>query len=152
MDTVEQVKGYFYKGYWNLKPDELWALILIDAMSQHLEIGVTAAAGIIAGYPILPTPSKPAGATKGTSIASILSRKMLPNARLPLGMQIPTITGRISSMRISRTNKIGAIIGRYVPWIGYGAAIWYAQAILRDTSQVFNSIVAPKDRIQWTYF
>ncbi|MFV0611408.1 DUF1493 family protein [Klebsiella aerogenes] len=46
MDTVEQISGYFYKGYWNLKPEELFLLILIDAMSQHLEIEATAATAI----------------------------------------------------------------------------------------------------------
>ncbi len=51
VDTVEQISGYFYKGYWNLKPEELFLLILIDAMSQHLEIEATAATAILTGQP-----------------------------------------------------------------------------------------------------
>lgn len=94
VDTVEQISGYFYKGYWNLKPEELFLLILIDAMSQHLEIEVTAAAAILTGQPWIPTRTKPGTAIKGTSIASIMSRKLLSNVRLPVGISFITPMGK----------------------------------------------------------
>ncbi|QKJ85180.1 hypothetical protein PMPD1_0197 [Paramixta manurensis] len=53
---------------------------------------------------------------------------------------------------MAKTNKVGAIIGRYIPWIGWGQAMWVAHSTLRDTAVTFNRIVAPQDRIQWTYF
>ncbi|WP_187775393.1 STM2901 family protein [Kosakonia radicincitans] len=153
MDTVEQVHGYFYKGYWNLKPDELYVLIFIDAMSQHLEIEASAVVMILTGQPWVPTRTKPGTAIKGTSVASILSRRMLANVRLPLGISLVTPIGRsLKTLSFAKTNKVGAIIGRYIPWIGWGMAFYYARAILVDTAETFNRIVAPKDRIQWTYF
>lgn len=153
MDTIEQVHGYFYKGYWNLKPDELYVLIFIDAMSQHLEIEASAVLLILTGQPWIPTRTKPGGTITGTSLASIMSRRMLPNVRLPLGMQIITPIGKtLSTLELRKTNKVGAIIGRYIPWLGWAMAIYYARKIIMDTGETFNRIVAPKDRIQWTYF
>jgi len=153
MDTVEQINGYFYKGYWNLKPDELFLLILVDAMSQHLEIEATAALAILSGQPWMPTRTKPGTAMKGTSIASIMSRKLLRDVRLPLGMSIFTPMGKnLKNFHWSKSNKLGAVIGRYIPWVGWAMAFYYARAILIDTGETFNSIVKPEDRIVWAYF
>lgn len=153
MDTVEQVHGYFYKGYWNLSPEELYMVIFIDAFSQHLEVEASAVVAILAGQPWIPTRTKPGGTITGTSLVSIMSRRLLPNVRLPVGMQIITPVGKtLKTLEWRKSNKVGAIIGRYIPWIGWTAAIYYARKIIMDTGETFNRIVAPKDRIQWTYF
>jgi len=37
MDTVEELNGtYFYKGYTQLTPQQLWWLITVDALREHL--------------------------------------------------------------------------------------------------------------------
>lgn len=39
MDTVEELNGtYFYKGYTQLTPQQLWWLITVDALREHLRI------------------------------------------------------------------------------------------------------------------
>ncbi|MBS1205049.1 MAG: cytoplasmic protein [Proteobacteria bacterium] len=152
MDTVEQVHGYFYKGYWNLKPDELYMLIMVDVMSQHLGITASAAAMLLSGQPWVSTRTKPAGALEGTSVASKYSRMIFRDKHLPVGIRIPTPIGGFKNFRFTPTNKVGTIIGRYIPWVGLGMAVWTARAITKDTADIFNTIVAPKDRIQWTYF
>ncbi|HCR2979598.1 hypothetical protein [Serratia marcescens] len=41
MDTVEELNGtYFYKGYTQLTPQQLWWLITVDVISMHLGISV----------------------------------------------------------------------------------------------------------------
>lgn len=76
MDTVEELNGtYFYKGYTQLTPQQLWWLITVDALREHLGISVADAVLIASGQPWLPTRQKPGTATSGTSIASRLSRK-----------------------------------------------------------------------------
>ncbi|OQR45064.1 cytoplasmic protein [Klebsiella aerogenes] len=153
VDTVEQISGYFYKGYWNLKPEELFLLILIDAMSQHLEIEATAATAILTGQPWIPTRTKPGTAIKGTSIASIMSRKLLSNVRLPVGISLITPMGKsLKNFHWSKTKKLGAVIGRYIPWIGWAMAFYYARAILIDTGETFNKMVKPEHKVAWTYF
>ncbi|AVE40246.1 cytoplasmic protein [Klebsiella aerogenes] len=153
VDTVEQISGYFYKGYWNLNPEELFLLILIDAMSQHLEIEATAATAILTGQPWIPTRTKPGTAIKGTSIASIMSRKLLSNVRLPVGISLITPMGKsLKDFHWSKTNKLGAVIGRYIPWIGWAMAFYYARAILIDTGETFNKMVKPEHKVAWTYF
>ncbi|EOM9564478.1 STM2901 family protein [Escherichia coli] len=153
MDTVEQIDGYFYKGYWNLKPAELYTLIFIDVASQHLEVEAGAISAILLGQPWIPTRVKPGGTVKGTSVVSILNRKIFPNVRLPRGITLPVLVGRkISELRWAKSNQVGAIIGRWIPWIGWGVAFWYARKILMDTVEIFNTIIDPKDRIQFGYF
>lgn len=69
MDTVEELNGtYFYKGYTQLTPQQLWWLINVDALREHLGISVADAVLIASGQPWLPTRQKPGTATPGTSI------------------------------------------------------------------------------------
>jgi len=153
MDTVEHISGYYYKGYWNLKPEELYTVIFIDVFSQHLEIEAKSVAMILAGQPWIPTRTKPGGTITGTSVVSIMSRRVLPNVHLPVGMQIITPIGKsLKTLEWRKSNKVGAIIGRYVPWVGWAMSIYIARKIIIDTSEIFNTIVKPSDRIQWTYF
>lgn len=154
MDTVEELGGtYFYKGYNNLNPQQLFWLIWVDAFSHHAGIEISAAAMILSGYPVLPTRRKPIGATRGTSIASVVSRKLLPDLRLPSGVVMPTLVGRsLKDLHISYTNKIRTIIGRNIPWIGYAMAAHTVFAISKDVKETFNLIARPEHAIAWTYF
>ncbi|HEJ0329406.1 hypothetical protein I5M90_04215 [Serratia marcescens] len=153
MDTVEEINGtYFYKGYMQLTPQQLWWLITVDAIREHLEISVADAVLIASGQPWLPTRQKPGTATRGTSIASRLSRKYLDKP-LPKGIRLPTLVGESPQrLHISYVNNWGKFIGRNVPWLGYALSAWTIHAIGRDVKDHFNRIARPADRIQWTYF
>ncbi|CAN7508935.1 hypothetical protein LJR230_003427 [Trinickia sp. LjRoot230] len=70
---------YTYGIHSNLTPVELFFLIAVDETMDQL--GVSDAVGvamILAGSRFVPTRSKFAGAVKGTSVASKLSRSLLP--------------------------------------------------------------------------
>ncbi|HGM6858933.1 TPA: STM2901 family protein [Serratia rubidaea] len=154
MDTVEELGGtYFYKGYGNLNNQQLFWLIWVDAFSQHAGLEFSAAAMVLSGYPFIGTRGKPEPATKGTSIASVVSRKVLPNIRLPTGVVIPTLVGRsLKDLHVSYTNQVRTAVGRNIPWIGYAMAAYTVFAINRDVKETYNRIARPEHRIAWTYF
>lgn len=154
MDTTEQLGGsYFYKGYSNLTPLELFYLIWLDATSQHLDIEIIAALMIVSGQPMLPTRTKPGTATPGTSLSSIVFRRMLPDVRLPRGIRIPSLVGKtFIQLHVSMTNSLNAGVARNVPWIGYALAGYAVARIARDTRGTYNRIVKPEHRIAWIYF
>ncbi len=133
MDTVEELNGtYFYKGYTQLTPQQLWWLITVDALREHLGISVADAVLIASGQPWLPTRQKPGTATPGTSIASRLSRKYLDKP-LSKGIRLPTLVGETPQrLHISYVNNWGKFIGRNVPWLGYALSAWTIYAIGRD--------------------
>lgn len=149
MDTIEELNGtYFYRALSGLSSAELFNLIFLEGFADRFGLEITAAALILSGQPLLPTRAKPIGAKKGTSIASVLSRKLLKDVRLPRGLLIPTIVGG----NIRHTNKIEAALGRAVPWIGHSMAIVAVYQIASATRNKYNLIARQKDRIQWTYF
>ncbi|HEI9781958.1 TPA: hypothetical protein SLN38_001365 [Serratia marcescens] len=154
MDTVEELNGtYFYKGYSNLTPQQLFWLVWVDAFSQHASLEISSSAMILSGYPVLPTRGKPIGTTKGTSVASVVSRKLLPDVRLPPGVVIPTLVGRsLKDLHVSYTNKVRTAVGRNIPWIGYAMAAYTVHTISRDVKETYNRIVRPEHKIAWTYF
>lgn len=103
---------------------------------------------ILAGQPILPKRVVLGSKVKRTSIASTLARKILKDARIPGGMRMETtVLGQTRA-----TNKLGAIVGRAVPYIGYAQAVIIFSQAARDTRRKYNFIVRPKDRVMWTYF
>ncbi|MFC3947791.1 STM2901 family protein [Serratia entomophila] len=154
MDTVEELGGtYFYKGYSNLNPQQLFWLVWVDAFSQHAGLEISASAMILAGYPFLGTRGKPSPATKGTSIASVVSRRLIPDIHLPPGVVIPTLVGRsLKDLHVSYTNKVRTAIGRNIPWIGYAMAAYTVHAISRDVKETYNRVARSEHRIAWTHF
>lgn len=154
MDTVEELNGtYFYEGHSRLTPDELFDLIFLDSFAQHFGLEINSALLILSGQPWFPTRGKPRGATPGTSLASKLSRRMFKDRRFPRGFRPYTPTGKsLSTLKFAQTNKIGAFVGRYMPWIGYVEALIIVERVAQETKTKYNLIARPKDRIQWTSF
>lgn len=149
MDTTEERNGtYFYHGHANVTRSELFWLIFLECFANHTGWEVETAAMILAGQPVLPKRVVLGSKVKRTSIASKLSRRILKDARLPGGMRIET-----SVLGHSRTtNKLGAIVGRAVPYVGYTQAVLIFTLVARETRNKFNLLARPKDRIAWTYF
>ena len=51
-----------------------------------------------------------------------------------------------------QTNKVGAVVGRVVPFVGYAQAVIVFALVAKETRNKYNLIARPKDRIEWTYF
>lgn len=150
MDTVEELNGtYFYHGHANVTAQELFNLIFIESFADRTGLEVTAAATVLAGQPLLSTRGKPAGTTKGTSVASKLSRAIFKDMRFPGGKNLYMPT---SKNLFAKTNRVGAFIGRSIPWLGYAEVVILLQLVTADTRRKYNLIAKPKDRIEWTYF
>lgn len=149
MDTTEELGGtYFYHGNANVTPQELFWLIFAEGLANHLGIEVETAAMILAGQPILPKRVVLGSKVKRTSIASKLARRIFKNARFPEGVRVKT-----SVLGHTRyTNKIAAVVGRAVPFIGYAQAVIVSTIVAGETRNKYNLIARPKDRIIWTSF
>ena len=103
---------------------------------------------ILAGQPILPKRVVLGSKVKRTSIASKLARRIFKNARFPGGVRVKT-----SVLGHARyTNKIAAVVGRAVPFIGYSQAVIVSTIVAGETRNKYNLIARPKDRITWTSF
>ncbi len=70
---------YSFGIHHNLTPPQLFLLITVEETCKELGIeDVGGVAMILLGQPIIETRGKFAGAVKGTSVASIISRRALP--------------------------------------------------------------------------
>lgn len=149
MDTTEEINGtYFYSGHPNVSIAELVSIIFLEEFCTELGIDSVAGAAILSGPPWLGTRGKPKGATLGTSVVSKYARIIMRDARMPFGIQIPTPVG----IRMQKSNKLAAIIARWVPWLGWASLVMSLYRVSTRTQEKYNLIVRPKDRIQWTAF
>lgn len=149
MDTVEEIHDtYYYHGHPNVTPQELFLLIFAESLADHLGVEIETAAMILAGQPILPKRVVLGSKVKRTSIASKLARGIFKNVRLPNGMKLATtVMGQTRT-----TNKVGTVVGRAVPYIGYAQAVLIVTLVAKETRDKYNLIARQKDRIAWTYF
>ena len=150
MDTIEESGGtYFYHGNSNVTPQELFLLIFAEGLANHLGVTIETAATILAGQPLIPKRKVLGASGSRTSVASKLARRILKGVRFPGGMRVETIIGM---GKTRQTNKVGAVVGRAVPFVGYAQAIIVFALVAKETRNKYNLIARPKDRIEWTYF
>ncbi|MCK7431295.1 STM2901 family protein [Enterobacter chengduensis] len=150
MDTIEESGGtYFYRGNSNVTPHELFLLIFAEGLANHLGVTVETAATILAGQPLIPKRKVLGASGSRTSVASKLARRILKGARFPGGMRVETIIGM---GKTRQTNKVGAVVGRVVPFVGYAQAVIIFALVAKETRNTYNLIARPKDRIEWTCF
>lgn len=139
---------YTFGIHEGLSREALLFLIFIEETGKAL--GVDDAVGIamvLLGQRFIPTRGKFASAVKGTSIASVVSRRMLP---YELKHRIlPTVTSFTSliMLRIKFTRNIGAFIGRAVPGVGWVVLATDMSRITYRTVTTYNSTVKPEDRL-----
>ena len=147
MDTSEEVNGtYFYRGHPNLSVGELLNVIFLEEFCKELGIDSISAAAILSGQPWLGTRGKPKGAQLGTSVVSKYARIIMRDARMPYGIKVPTPVG----VRMQKSNKLAAIIARWIPWLGWASLAMSLYRVSTRTQEKYNLIAKPKDRIQWT--
>ena len=102
---------------------------------------------ILSGQRFVPTRGKFAGAVKGTSYASIWSRRLLP---YELKYKIlPTFTSlkSVLLLRVKMTREIGAFVGRGIPVVGWAITAGEAATVMCRTAAKYNQLVKPEDRL-----
>ncbi|KFC86956.1 MULTISPECIES: STM2901 family protein [Hafnia] len=155
MDTTEETNGtYFYHGHPNVTPGELFDLIFIELLADTLGMTTEGVSMVLIGQPLIPVSGKLSAATNtpGTSVASIVSRKILKDARFPFGLRPSAPMGKLSKLKMVPTNKIATFLGRWLPFVGYAELIITVQLVAKRTRDKYNLIARPSDRIQWTSF
>ncbi|MGS0895363.1 STM2901 family protein [Burkholderia stagnalis] len=138
---------YSYLNQQNLDRTELFFYIAADETCRQAGIDdVEAVILILSGLPILPTRAKPLGATKGTSVASVMSRSVF---RYELKRKVlPTVTVQgITGLRVILTHRLAVFVGRAIPGIGWVLLAKDAFHIVRNTISRYNRIAKPEDRI-----
>lgn len=106
---------------------------------------LAAVSSIILGLPLLKTRVKPGAATKGTSIASKMSRRYL-DVHLPF--RLPTITNKsIKLLKPMYVNNLGAFVGRTVPVVGWLLLANDFAQISFKTMVTYNRIARSNDKV-----
>ncbi len=137
---------YDYSDHKGLTPSDLLFFVAIDQTLKQLGGGdVIAAAAILSGQPILPTRAKFGGSTKGTSIASVVSRNLI---KTELPFRLPTISGSsLGSLKLTFTKRLGAFVGRLVPGVGWVILAYDVVQIMHNTITEYNRLVRPQDKV-----
>lgn len=148
MDTVEELKDtYFYKGIANISAGELFFWIILDEIDDYVGgiSNITAVSLILLGQPLIKTRGKPAGATPGTSVASLAARRWL-NMELPCSL--PTLTNAsIKTLKPMMVTNLGAFVGRSVPVLGWVLLTKDVALITLGAINKYNKIVREDDKI-----
>ncbi len=147
MDTTEELYGYFYAGMPNLSAGELFFWITVDETMKQLGVDdVGAVVGILLGRNNIPTRQKPIGAIRGTSVASIYSRKLL-NYNLPFNILPTFVGGPVTNLKFRLTNNLGAFVGRSVPFVGWIILAHDVCQIIYKTVVHYNIIARSNDKL-----
>ncbi|KVM50959.1 hypothetical protein WJ58_23690 [Burkholderia ubonensis] len=140
--------AYNYGIHANLAPFELFCLIVIDVACDELGIDdVVGVAMILLGQRFLPTRGKFVGAVKGTSVASRVSRKLLPyDVKHKI---LPTVTSfkSLILLRIKFTRELGVFVGRAIPVVGWVITAVDISIIMHRPVVKYNGLVKPEDRL-----
>lgn len=138
---------YRYYTHQDLTPTELFFFMMIDQTRKQLGINdVESVILILSGLPLLPTRQKFAGATKGTSIASLVSRTLF---KYQFKKNIlPTLTlNSMKSLKILFARRLGVFIGRTIPGVGWVLLAHDVFLIGEYSVLKYNSMVKAEDRI-----
>jgi hypothetical protein len=139
--------AYNYGRHRNLTPLELFLFIAVGETCDQLGIDdVEAVILILSGLPFLPIRAKPAGATKGTSVASAMSRSLI---RYELNNKVlPTFTlNSIKRFRWILTHRLSVFVGRTIPGVGWVLLASDVCHITYHTVRKYNLSVTPEDRV-----
>ncbi|NIF21277.1 MULTISPECIES: STM2901 family protein [Pantoea] len=150
MDTFEGLGdgSYFFAGMFNLTEGELAFWIVVDEASKQLNVqDVFALALIIGGMPLIKTRGKldAKRTTKGTSALSLAMRTMIKH-RLSSSWRSPTWKTMLNG-QWARTNSLGGLIGRWLPWLGVAITAYDVTKITWNSIKRFNLIVKPEHRV-----
>ncbi|WP_409449868.1 STM2901 family protein [Atlantibacter sp.] len=147
MDTVEEVNGtYFYDGSSNLSAGELFFWIMVDETSAHFGISdIATVTGIYLGTNSVTVTSKFAGATPGTSLASMYSRQIFRSRMMPV--RLPTWVGFPPNVKRIMTRRLATFVGRTIPVIGWTLLAIDVSTITFKAVNKYNTLAHPSDRL-----
>jgi len=149
MDTVEELNGtYFFDGMPNLSAGELAFWIVLDEAQKQLGVGdIFSLALIIGGIPLIPTRGKldAKRTTPNTSPLSVAMRTLIKH-RLSSQWRSPTWRTMLNG-QWAKTNSLGGLIGRWLPWVGVIITAYDLIMITRNSIWRFNLIVKPEHRV-----
>jgi RHS repeat-associated protein len=117
-------------GGWLIQGTQQLQTVTINGNTQSSEDGqylfsgvnldITGPTLILLGQETIPKPFVMSGATKGTSVASVVLRKAVPQT-------FTKVLGKTAGTKVATTlgtNVIGGALGRSVPYIGWGMTIY----------------------------
>lgn len=138
---------YCYDGDCGLTADQLiWVIAAETTMEEFGIDDIASALAIVSGANVIPTRGKPGGAIPNTSIASVLSRRMLRKVKFPAGYRAPTLVGAWPT-RLRRTPYIASFIGRAIPVVGWAYTAAEFGLIGYKTVVTYNAIVRSEDQV-----
>lgn len=135
---------YTYGTLTDLPPHVLMLCTMTEAVLEKLELknlktDAYAVISILLGWPFKKTRGKFAGATKGTSVASMVCRAMLDyDFRQAI---LPTLTLQsVNTLRFRMVRNLGVFVGRTIPTLGgpYWPMTWFAS--LRTESHAITEL------------
>lgn len=138
---------YSYEGHKDLTPQGLFFCVMVEETCKALGVeDIAALIAILAGQPVLPTRGKFGGATKGTSIASKVSRALF-DYDFERNI-LPTLTNKsILTLRFRMVNNLGVFIGRWTPMVGWAITAYNVVKTSVLTILHYNQLVKPEDQI-----
>lgn len=137
---------YTYGIHQNLTPADLFVYVALDETRKQLGFDdLAAASAVLLGQADVAVSGKVAGATVGTSVASLTARKLLP---FKVRVRLPMITKvGLRGVRIAFTRNLGAFVGRAIPVAGELFLARDAFMIMRNTVVSYNRLAKPDDRV-----
>lgn len=138
---------YTYGEHKNLTPQGLFFCVMVEETCKALGVeDISAVIAILAGQPVLSTRGKFGGATKGTSIASKVSRALF-DYDFERNI-LPTLTNKsILTLRFRMVNNLGVFVGRWTPMVGWAITVYDVVKISVLTILHYNRLVTPEDQI-----
>lgn len=138
---------YCYDGDCGYSADQLLWVIAVEVAMDELGIDdVSAALSIVLGANIISTRQKMRGAIVGTSVISLVMRRLLKDRRFPNGKRLPTIVG-YRPPKIKYTKSVGGFIARAIPVAGWAYTAAQLGVVGYKTVTTYNSIVDSADQV-----
>jgi hypothetical protein len=138
---------YRYGQLDNLSSHGLFFCIFVEETCETLDVkDIAAVIAVLIGQPWLSTRGKFGGATKGTSIASRISRTLLDyDFKRAI---LPTLTNQsLTSLRLRMVNNLGVFVGRWVPFTGWSITAFDVARITITSIAHYNRLAEPEDQI-----
>jgi hypothetical protein len=137
-----------YGIHQDLSPEALFFLVAVDETCKALGVeDMVGVAAILLGQRFVPTRGKFAGAVKGTSIASVVCRRLLPYEFK--SFYLPTVTSfkSLLLLRLKFTRNLGAFVGRAIPGVGWVILASDVWTIMHRSIIAYNRLVKPEDQL-----
>ncbi|QBR00309.1 STM2901 family protein [Paraburkholderia pallida] len=146
-DNAVSANVYQFGVHQNLSPSELFFYVAVEETCKQLGVDdVEAVVAILCGQNWISTRAKPNGATKGTSVASLVSRKLL-NYDLKRKI-LPTLTNAsVKKLKVMMVRNVGTFVGRTVPVVGWVIVSHDVAMIGINTVRHYNRLVKREDRV-----